>query len=93
MPIFAYGSRDGGTNYTAGSSLAGVAGPNSKFQTIPQKSWSPQCNPSLAQQIHTGSMLVGMGDGSVRSVSNSIDPATWWSATTATGGEVLGGNW
>ncbi len=93
MPIFAYGSRNGMTNYDVGSSLAGVVGPNSKFQNIPMKSWSTQCNPGLAQQIHTGSMLVGMGDGSVRGVSNSLDANTWWAATTPMGGEVLGGNW
>jgi prepilin-type N-terminal cleavage/methylation domain-containing protein len=89
MPIFAYGSRNGASGYTAGSALVGA---NSKFQTIPQLAWSPLCNPGLAQQIHTGTLLVGMGDGSVRGVSNNIDPALWWAACTPNGGEVLG-NW
>jgi len=93
MPIFAYGSRNGSTGYSAGSALVGVVGPNSKFQSIPMIAWSTQCNPGLAQQIHTGTMLVGMGDGSVRGVSSSINPNTWWIATTPTGGEVLGGDW
>jgi len=93
MPIFAYGSRNGATGYSANSNLVGVVGPASKFQSIPQTTWSTQCNPGLAQQIHTGTMLVGLGDGSVRGVSNGIDPNTWWMACTPSGGEVLGSNW
>jgi len=34
-----------------------------------------------------------LGDGSVRIVSASVDPATWWAAMTPTGGETLGNGW
>lgn len=92
MPAFAYGSRNGATNYSASSSVVGVVGPASKFQTIRMQSWSTACNPSLTQQIHSGGIMVGMGDGSVRSVTSSIANQTWWDAVTATGGETLT-NW
>ncbi len=93
MPIFAYGSANGATGYTAQSAYAGVVGSNSKPQVIPQRQWSTQCNPALTQQIHTGGTLVGMGDGSVRSVNPSVSGNTWWFALTPTGGEVLGSDW
>ncbi len=93
MPIFAYGSADGATGYTDYSVYPGLVGANAKFQTIAQKEWSTLCNPALTQQIHTGAMLVGVGDGSVRTVNNSISNATWWQALTPQGGEVLGNDW
>jgi type II secretory pathway pseudopilin PulG len=36
---------------------------------------------------------VGMADGSVRAVSNSITETTWRAAITPAGGEVLGSDW
>ena len=42
---------------------------------------------------HTGAINVGMGDGSIRSVSAGVSPATWWYALTPAGGEVLGSDW
>ena len=38
-------------------------------------------------------VLVGLGDGSVRSVSLKISEATWRAAITPAGGEVLGPDW
>jgi len=37
--------------------------------------------------------LIGMADGSVRSVSTSVSQTTWQAAMTPNGGEVLGSNW
>jgi prepilin-type N-terminal cleavage/methylation domain-containing protein len=51
------------------------------------------CNPTYASSAHTGILLVGLCDGSVRAVSSSITPQTWWAATTPSGGEVLGSDW
>jgi prepilin-type processing-associated H-X9-DG protein len=93
MPIFAFGSRDGLTGYTARSAFVGQVGLNAKFQTIPGREWDPTCNPALTQQIHMGGMMVGMGDGSVRSVASSVSAQTWWFALTPNGGEVLGTDW
>jgi type II secretory pathway pseudopilin PulG len=38
-------------------------------------------------------VLVGMGDGSVRSVSTAISEKTWRAAMTPAGGEILGTDW
>jgi type II secretory pathway pseudopilin PulG len=38
-------------------------------------------------------VLVGIADGSVRAVSNSISHTTWLAAMTPNGGEVLGADW
>ena len=38
-------------------------------------------------------VLVGLGDGSVRSVGLKISEATWKAAITPSGGEVLGPDW
>ncbi len=42
---------------------------------------------------HNNGINVGMADGSVRFVNQSINPNTWWSAFTLAGGEVLGADW
>jgi type II secretory pathway pseudopilin PulG len=38
-------------------------------------------------------VIVGLGDGSVRGVSTSISLTTWQAACTSAGGEVLGSDW
>jgi len=45
-----------------------------------------------ASSNHTGSINVGLGDGSVRAVAGSVSPGTWWAALTPSGGET-NGNW
>jgi prepilin-type N-terminal cleavage/methylation domain-containing protein/prepilin-type processing-associated H-X9-DG protein len=47
----------------------------------------------VATSPHTGGINVGLGDGSVRFVSQGISGATWWFAMTPNGGEVLGPDW
>jgi type II secretory pathway pseudopilin PulG len=61
-----------------------------KFQTLPA---AAACDSSLAQGLHPGGILAGLGDGSVRFVASAISPETWWSACTPAGGEVLGPDW
>ncbi len=50
------------------------------------------CNGGIASTPHE-TMLVGLADGSVRSVSGSVNPVTWWAAFTPAGGEILGSDW
>jgi len=92
MSIFAYGS-SGGVGYTHRTSIAGMVGLNSKFQRVEMRPWNTQCNPMLTQLIHSGVMIVGMGDGSVRSVSESISPQSWWAALTTSSGDIPGNDW
>jgi len=69
---------------------AWVTSGSTTFQVKPT---AAQCLPKLASTTHTGSIQVGMGDGSVRVVNAAVTPTTWWAATTPAGGEVLGSDW
>jgi prepilin-type N-terminal cleavage/methylation domain-containing protein len=51
------------------------------------------CDPSRGQSSHTGGMNVGLGDGSVRFVSQSISAQTWAMACDPRDGGVLGSDW
>jgi prepilin-type processing-associated H-X9-DG protein len=51
------------------------------------------CDVRRVAALTAGGCNIAMLDGSVRSVSGSIDDATWRAVTTPLGGEVLGGNW
>ena len=50
------------------------------------------CTSEIASTPHD-SLLVGMSDGSVRSVRGSINNNTWWASLTPAAGEVLGNDW
>jgi prepilin-type N-terminal cleavage/methylation domain-containing protein len=50
------------------------------------------CDPLRASTPHSA-MVVLLGDASVRLLSPSISPKTWWFACTPSGGEVLGSDW
>jgi prepilin-type N-terminal cleavage/methylation domain-containing protein/prepilin-type processing-associated H-X9-DG protein len=47
----------------------------------------------LARSRHTGGVNVGMCDGSVRFISNTVSLVTWRALGTSMGGEPLGSNW
>jgi prepilin-type N-terminal cleavage/methylation domain-containing protein len=51
------------------------------------------CDPRVAQTPHVGGMLVGLGDGSVRTVSPTISEWTYWAAVTPNGNESLYTDW
>jgi prepilin-type N-terminal cleavage/methylation domain-containing protein len=51
------------------------------------------CLPQVLASPHTGVMMVGVGDGSVRTVSSGISLATWATACTPDNGLVLGSDW
>jgi prepilin-type N-terminal cleavage/methylation domain-containing protein len=62
-------------------------------QASPSLGTTGTCDPTTASSMHTGVVLVGLGDGSVRSVSSSVSLRTWNAALTPNGGEVLGSDW
>jgi hypothetical protein len=51
------------------------------------------CDFTRAATAHTGGIQVGLGDGSVRSVSQGVSATTWWYAFTPNGGETLPSDW
>jgi prepilin-type N-terminal cleavage/methylation domain-containing protein len=64
-------------------------GTASKFQVQPTQA---QCNVYVPQQIHSSAINVMMMDGSVRSLSASVNNNNWAAALTPNSGEVLGLN-
>jgi prepilin-type N-terminal cleavage/methylation domain-containing protein len=60
------------------------------FQVRPTQG---NCVHQVLQTGHTGTMQVGMGDGSVRGVSPSISVPTWWNACMPNDGNPLGSDW
>lgn len=52
-----------------------------------------ECNPAVPQTPYLTGLMVGLGDGSVRILTPTISPPTFWSAVTPAGGEVLGPDW
>lgn len=64
-------------------------GPANIFQPQP-KGVPASCVDWRASSPHTGGINVGLFDGSVRSVSNGVDPNSWWFLFTPAGGEVPG---
>jgi prepilin-type N-terminal cleavage/methylation domain-containing protein len=51
------------------------------------------CDPNVLESPHTGAMLVGLGDGSVRTVTSGISVSTWWNACVPDDGMPLGSDW
>jgi prepilin-type N-terminal cleavage/methylation domain-containing protein len=67
-------------------------GPGSIFQVQPSP-FLGNCDPTRASTAHTGGILVGLADGSVRTLAPSMSGTTWWAAVTPSGGEVLDSDW
>ena len=71
-----------------------LTGAATKFQQNPTfRGRAATCDFRLATQMGSGGILVGMGDGSVRTVNPSVSGLTWWAAMTPQGGEVLANDW
>jgi prepilin-type N-terminal cleavage/methylation domain-containing protein len=83
IPAFGWTTTNGGwfpqPNYN------GVA-----FQTSPS---AAACNWYVTQGAHSGTMQVGLGDGSVRGVSSGVSVTTWTNACTPNDGNPLGSDW
>jgi hypothetical protein len=51
------------------------------------------CDPRRASTFNDGGLLVGLADGSCRTIAAGISQATWWAACTPAAGDVLGPDW
>ncbi len=60
------------------------------FQVNPS---TASCNWYVTQGAHTGTMQIGMGDGSVRGVSTGVTVPTWVTACTIDSPNTLGSDW
>jgi hypothetical protein len=60
------------------------------FQILPP---TGSCNYQALISPHVGVMIAGLGDGSVRTVSDSISTSTWYYACQPNDGTVLGSDW
>jgi prepilin-type N-terminal cleavage/methylation domain-containing protein len=60
------------------------------FQAGPS---AQQCNWYITQGPHTGAMMAGLADGSVRTVNSGMSVYTWNAACTPNGGETMGSDW
>jgi len=61
------------------------------FQVAPRG--ATPCDTRVAQTPHIGGMIVGLGDGSVRTVNSNISEWTYWAACTPSGNESLYSDW
>lgn len=93
------GTTDGGTmwarydwtDYWQPTFAAFVTGPASVLQEtpFPDTNGGP-CNPRVPQTSHAGGVMnIGWGDGSVRTLTATIDAELWWKLCTPKGGEVI----
>jgi len=67
-------------------------GPASIFQVQPNP-WNGNCDPNRASTPHPGGIQVALADGSVRTISASMNPQTWWNACMPDDGTPLGSDW
>ena len=68
-------------------------GPESIFQVRPTPYLGPACDPVRASTPHENGIVVGLGDGSVRTLAPSMSPKTWWAACTPAANDSLGDDW
>jgi prepilin-type N-terminal cleavage/methylation domain-containing protein len=83
-----YGSAGGNGNYAP--AFGAVGGPSVTFQVQPTQA---NCDWKTATALSAGGCMVGLGDGSVRSVTPSVSVATWTNAVDPGDGQVLGPDW
>jgi prepilin-type N-terminal cleavage/methylation domain-containing protein len=80
----------GGWDLSWAPVFAAHYGPAAKFQVQPTQT---DCDRYLPTAFSAGGILVGMGDGSSRSVSPGVSVDTWARATDPADGNVLGEDW
>jgi prepilin-type N-terminal cleavage/methylation domain-containing protein len=93
-PVF--GWRENGIGFDPSYTQANgtlTASPGNGQQTFQIAPAFSACNWYVLQTGHTGTMNVGLGDGSTRSVSPGISSVTWWEACSPVDGNALGADW
>jgi len=80
----------GGWNLQYGPYFATVGGPAVKFQSAPTIA---ACDWTRATAFSASGILVGMVDGSARTVSNSISVSTWGLACDPSDGSPMPSDW
>ncbi len=71
---------------TSGIPPVSTAEDDRTFQVLPRLQ---ECDPRLLQATSASGLVVGMADGSVRTMSPSISPTVFWGAVTPRGGEII----
>jgi hypothetical protein len=51
------------------------------------------CDSTLTQSNHPGGIVVGLGDGSVKTINLNLSPDTWWKAIIPNDGLPMGNDW
>lgn len=85
MPYFAMRFNDG-------TAPAGI-NPANAIQPPQPGPTDATCQCERATALSAGGCMVGMADGSVRSINTAMSQTTWWAALTPAGGELLGSDW
>ena len=83
-PAFNLGASKGGSGLSAYP-------PSPKFQLTPHHYLN--CNAQTPQTIHPNVIVVGVGDGGVRTLSGNISDLTWQNAVDPRDGQTLGNDW
>ena len=65
--------------------------PCKMFQVTPD--WLTECDSTRAQSAHAGGIHIGLGDGSVKFVTEGIEPTLWAYACDPRDGNILGKEW
>jgi len=73
--------------------VSGPSIPNAGVATFQVAPRIKDCYPDSAQTPHSSGMLVAIADGSVRSLSGGISPATYWALVTPAAGDTPGSDW
>jgi prepilin-type N-terminal cleavage/methylation domain-containing protein len=73
--------------------IIGLSGYPSYFQIQPDPWSSPACNNTLPSSGHTAVIMAGLGDGSVRMVSQGVSQNTWWLALLPNDGFPMPSDW
>jgi len=75
----------------------GILGPTNpltfQVQPGPMPATSSSCDNTRPATGHANGMNIMLLDGSVRSISASISPATYWAACSPAGKDILGPDW